>query len=267
MRGPNNDEQPKFRNIVSFGKYHSQMTQPVLSQIRSYWEELRAGRLMPLRSEVDPREMSPFLESCFVLERVPSGDVRFRLAGMGIGDLMGMEVRGMPLRALISPADRPLFSAKLANVFETPEIQEYKLQSDQPNSPDLSAVLLILPLKGDDGVVSRAIGCLTTSGSIGVAPRRFRVKDLQRTSLLTGLTEGNAFVMPDRPVDPRPHATAHAEPAMQSPTKAPAKAPVNGFAETGKPFKHRPKAHGAPQNVAQKKASAKAHASYLRVIK
>lgn len=258
MRGPNNGDTPKFRNIVSFGKYHSEMTQPILGQIRSYWEELRAGRLMPLRSEVDPREMSAFLEACFVLERVPGGDVRFRLAGMGVNDLMGMEVRGMPLRALISPADRPLFSAKLAALFDTPEIQEYRLHSDQPNSPELSAVLLILPLKGDDGVVNRAIGCLTTTGTIGVAPRRFRVKDLQRTSLLTGLTEGKAFVLSETA---SPTQSARPTPTSQEP------AVHSGFSETAEPFDHKQKPRPVRPDVEKQRAAAKAHASYLRVIK
>lgn len=279
MRGPNNADDTNLRNIISFGKYHDEMTQPVLTQIRAYWEELRAGRLMPLRSEVDPREMSPFLETCFVLERVSSGDVRFRLAGMAINELMAMEVRGMPLRALIAPVDRPMFSAKLAAVFVTPEIQEYRLESDQPHAPELSAVLLVMPLKDENGEVNRAIGCMTTKGTLGIAPRRFRVKELKRTSLLTGLTEGDPLVS----MGVAPLTTA---PMSAPQTGAPA---TSGFSEHGIAYKHRPTAKMADKSGAdnggtsagkgagkgtsevktaqKKRASEKAHASYLRVIK
>ncbi|MEM9581999.1 MAG: PAS domain-containing protein [Pseudomonadota bacterium] len=171
-------------------------TQPILAQIRSYWEELRAGRLMPLRSEIDPREMSPFLEVCFVLERQEPGDIRFRLAGMGVNDLMGMEVRGMQLRSLIAPEGRAQFSQQIDTLFTEPEIQVYKLMAEAGNSPPLTANMLLLPLKSDDGEADRAIGCLTTDGIVGIPPRRFNVSELQRTSLVTGLSQINAVITP-----------------------------------------------------------------------
>lgn len=172
--------------IVPFEPYHTAMTQPVHAHIKNYWDSLRAGRMMPLRSEVDPREMSPFLEHCFVLQHAGPGDTRFRLAGMALTDLMGMELRGMPLRSIIEPEERSIFSAELERTFETPEIQEYRLISDGPNVPRLTARLLILPLKGDDIMADRAIGCLTSDGMTGIPPRRFRIEEVIRTSLHTG---------------------------------------------------------------------------------
>ncbi len=196
-------------NVIPFGTYHTAMTQPILAQIRDYWEELRAGRLMPLRSEVDPRDMSSFLEMCFVLERSALSDPRFRLAGMSINDMMGMEVRGMPLRSIIVPDARAAFDIQIDAVFDTPEIQEYKLISDPGSAPRLTGNLLVLPLKGEGEETNRAIGCLVTEGVIGPKPRRFRVSQLQRTSLVSGLVD----------VD---HVSA---------------VPVTGFAETQTPFK------------------------------
>ena len=54
---------------------------------------------MPLRSEIDPRGLKGALEYCFVLERIAPGLARLRVAGSHLGDLMGMEVRGMPITA------------------------------------------------------------------------------------------------------------------------------------------------------------------------
>ena len=237
MRGQQSGGTSRSENVVSFGTYHMAATQPILAQIRSYWEELRAGRLMPLRSEIDPREMSPFLEVCFVLERQEPGDIRFRLAGMGVNDLMGMEVRGMQLRSLIAPEGRAHFSKQIDSLFTEPEIQEYKLISRPGNAPELKASMLILPLKSQDGEADRAIGCITTEGVIGIPPRRFHVAELQRTSLVTGLSQSNAVMTP------------------QPATLAPA-----GFAEAAAPFQQL--VSGDPQ-VEPKPTSA----PYLRVVK
>lgn len=224
------------KNVISFGTYHTAMTQPILGQMRAYWDELRAGRLMPLRSEIDPREMSPFLEVCFVLERQEPGDIRFRLAGMSVNELMGMEVRGMQLRSLIAPEGRAQFSKQIDTIFTEPEIQEFKLTSEQSNAPALTARMLILPLKSQDGEADRAIGCITTEGVVGIPPRRFRVAELQRTSLVTGLSQSSAIFTP-RPVE---MATA-------------------GFAEAAAPF-----AQGPQQSEDTPKP---AGVPYLRVVK
>ncbi len=235
MRGQQSGGTQRSKNVVSFGTYHMAATQPILAQIRSYWEELRAGRLMPLRAEIDPREMSPFLEVCFVLERQEPGDIRFRLAGMGVNDLMGMEVRGMQLRSLIVPEGRAHFSKQIDTLFTEPEIQEYKLISDADNAPHLKASMLILPLKSEDGEADRAIGCLTTDGIVGVPPRRFRVAELQRTSLITGLSQSNAVLTP------QPAALAHA-----------------GFAEAAAVFE---------ENPLDQPSAKPTGAPYLRVVK
>ena len=63
-------------------------------------------RAVPMRSDVDPRGIERSLEHAFILERIAPQMARFRLAGMHLTDLMGMEVRGMPTTALFAPAAR-----------------------------------------------------------------------------------------------------------------------------------------------------------------
>lgn len=224
-------------------------TQPILSEIRTYWEELRAGRLMPLRSEIDPREMSPFLEVCFILERQEPGDIRFRLAGMGVHKLMGMEVRGMQLRSLIAPEGRARFSEQIDTLFSEPEIQEYKLTAEPSSGPMLTANMLILPLKSEDGRIDRAMGCLTTEGMIGTPPRRFNVTELQRTSLKTGLSQVNPVMTPKPSATPMPRMAA--KPSAQL---------AAGFAEGRKPFEQAQAGSTAKQPV-------ETGVPYLRVVK
>jgi hypothetical protein len=203
---------PQSAEIVSLWQHQAKRDVSALSEMRSYWESLRSGRLVPLRSEIDPREISSGLEYGFILERLHPGAVRFRLAGMHLSDLMGMEVCGMPLRSFISPTNRARFSAMLDRVFTQPEIHEYLLTSEDCNGTHLRARLLILPLKSDGGTVDRAIGCLVSEGVVGLAPRRFRVLETRVTSLINGeQTREIPEDIPSQPTLPRVAGFAEAQ--------------------------------------------------------
>lgn len=160
------------------------MKNPILLDLLNYWERLRAGRLAPLRSEIDPRQIENALEHAFILEHVSDGNVRFRLAGLELCDLMGMEVRGMPHTALIDPVDRDDFSATVNGLFARPKIVELNLVSDRPGLPDLQADMLLLPMKSDLGEITRILGCLVAKGPKAVPPHRFRIRSQKVTRIV-----------------------------------------------------------------------------------
>ncbi len=193
--------------IVPLWKYRRPMDTTVQTEMRAHWDQLRAGRLMPLRSEIDPRSIENGLEYAFLVERTQPGHVRLRVAGMHLCDLMSMEVRGMPLRAFLQVGSRALFTSRLERVFETPEIQLHHLISDDQGQSALNAQMLILPLKGDNGQVDRALGCIVTEGTIGPFPRRFRLLETDVTCLRTG-TETSAK---SREVEQAPKVSGFAE--------------------------------------------------------
>jgi hypothetical protein len=119
------------------------------------------------------------LENTFLLERVAPGVARFRLAGMQLHDLMGMDVRGMPLTALIDPAGRSRVSDQLESVFAGPGTMEVWLEAERGlGRPALEARMVLLPLTGMRGVVDLALGCLAIHGALGRAPRRFAVSGI-----------------------------------------------------------------------------------------
>ncbi|MEJ6708779.1 MAG: PAS domain-containing protein [Amylibacter sp.] len=78
----------------------------IIVDLLSYWESLRAGRVAPMRSELDPRETTGVLENTFVLEYNNALDVRFRLAGIELCEMMRMELCGMPAPSLIELGHR-----------------------------------------------------------------------------------------------------------------------------------------------------------------
>jgi hypothetical protein len=180
-------------NIVPFAGARKDMRFPAMSEVRAYWEALRNGRLVPLRAEIDPRGIERALEYAFILEKIAPRVARFRLAGMHLTDLMGMEVRGMPLTALFTPDGRAQITAMTEAVFATPQIAELSLSAETGfGKPAMDAQLLILPLRSDLGDINRALGCLVAAGHIGRAPRRFTVTDVRLTAIAAGRTPERA---------------------------------------------------------------------------
>ncbi|MDE1130590.1 MAG: PAS domain-containing protein, partial [Ascidiaceihabitans sp.] len=99
-------KQTNEQNVVKMNNYRTDTGFSALSQVESYWEALRGSRLVPKRSEIDPRGIEYALEYTFVLERIAIGMARFRIAGSHLCNIMGMEVRGMPLSSFITPSGR-----------------------------------------------------------------------------------------------------------------------------------------------------------------
>lgn len=147
-----------------------------LQQVEAYWDAMRGGRNVPPRSEIDPRGIETALEFAFIAEQVAPTHARLRIGGTHLCDLMGMEVRGMPLSAMIVPLSRERLAHALSQVFEAPARAELSLIAEKRlGKPELSGRLLLLPLMDDFGDVNRALGCFVTDGPVGRAPRRFEV--------------------------------------------------------------------------------------------
>lgn len=151
-----------------------------LRAFRAYWEDCRKGGDVPARADIDPRRIAALLPHAFIAERIAPGVVRLRVAGTHLGDLMGMDVRGMPLSCLIEPAARDAFALHLVDLFDRPACLRVALRSRGGlGRPALAGTMLLLPLRSDLGDVSRALGCLVTHGRIGRAARRFDIESVQ----------------------------------------------------------------------------------------
>ncbi len=173
----------------------------VVAQIRAYWEGLRRGRDVPARAEIDPRGIEGALEYAFILERVAPGMGRFRLSGMHLNDLMGMEVRGMPLTALFTPEARKRIADATEAVFAGPAVAEVMLSAEAGiGKPALVARMILLPMKSDMGDVTRILGCIVAEGpEIGRTPRRFLVDAVRVEPVAVGSPTPAPSPAPVRP--------------------------------------------------------------------
>lgn len=179
------------------------------TQVETYWNALRGPHGVPKRSDIDPRGIENALEYAFILEKIAPGLARLRIAGSHLSDVMGMEVRGMPISSFISPTGRKGFAETLEKITSVPAIARLDLSAETGiGKPPLAAKMLLLPLQSDFGDINRILGCFETQGEIRRAPRRFNIL---RTEIvdLSDATKENA-----RPKvsEKQPDAEGFAEP-------------------------------------------------------
>lgn len=220
-------------NVVTMTQHVSHNGFAPIAQVEAYWEALRGSRLMPNRAEIDPRGIEQALEYSFIVERIAPGIARLRIAGSHLSDLMGMEVRGMPLTSFITPGSRRQVSDILEEVFETPATCTLDLVSEKgPGMPALEARILLMPLKSDLGDVSRILGALVSVGETGRSPRRFDVARTALRPIVAGVAAPQPIVA-KKPVE---------KPAV----KAKPLAEIPGFAEAKPTFESETPRSSAP---------------------
>lgn len=122
-----------------------------LAQARAYWEGLRQVDRLPSRRAVDPRGLVGVLDRVFLAERIGRGLAQIRIAGSGLTDFAGMDVRGLPLSCLFGPESRGLLGETIERVITGPVVAELDLGSDRAPGGDLVARLLLLPLEDEAG--------------------------------------------------------------------------------------------------------------------
>ena len=153
------------------------MNDLMLSSLKSYWERLRAGRIAPYRAEIDPRQFESALENMFIIERLAPENMRIRLAGMKICEMMGMEVRGMQPGYLIDEADRARFDRLLTVVMGEPAVVELQLEAHGPGG-GYRASMLLMPLRSDFGDINRVLGGVSGRGDLFAPPLSFMIRDV-----------------------------------------------------------------------------------------
>lgn len=149
---------------------------PCLNHLRGYYEGLRLGGALPHREQIDPSALGGILENTFLVERIAPGMGRFRLAGMAVQDVLGMEARNMPLSILFEPVARAQLARVLEQVFTGPTMLDLTVEAERAiGRPHLAGRMILLPLRDAKGAFHQIIGGFALSGTTGRAPRRFGI--------------------------------------------------------------------------------------------
>jgi hypothetical protein len=171
----------------------ARLSDPLLRAAASHWETLRGGRVVPSRMDLDPAALRPLLQSCAILEQPRPGTLRIRLGGARISALMGMEVRGLPLRALFDLADRGRIGTEVEAALADPAIVLIDAVTPAPRYQSrevLGTRIAILPLADRDGIVSRALYVMGevdgTPERLPHMPLRWCLSRIERVALRAG---------------------------------------------------------------------------------
>jgi len=175
-------------NVIALNSRDAEMAHPLITSVSRYWDSLRAGRLVPQREEIDPREIQNALSYSFILDRTRPGSVRFRLSGMHLNDVLGMEARGMPVRAVCDVPYRQRFMEHVERVFDTPSVLEVELRADRGNEGVMRARMALLPLATYGGEINRALGIFVTDSRAINPPTRFATRGFAVTPLTAGVS-------------------------------------------------------------------------------
>lgn len=212
---------------------------PLLEEAWRYWTSLREGADLPHRSALDPKEMKTILGHSMILDRVRHGTVRVRLGGRVMQQIMGMEVRGLPMRAFFDLQDRGRAVALIEKVFDGPCSLELDLIS-QTDAGLVTGRMLVLPLRDAVGAVTKAMVVFVTDRPVTDAPRRFGVTNSTLVALPTGSA---APVYSDRAPVPAPRTRIDVPEDMPiggPPPSLPVEMMVDGMAEEQSSFESKP---------------------------
>lgn len=194
---------------------------PLLDEAWRYWTSLREGAALPRRSALDPKAMRLVIGHAMILDQVRHGTVRVRLGGQSLERIMGMDVRGLPIRAFFDLTDRTRALDLIEQVFDTPASLELDLIANAAPGGLVTARMLVLPLLDAAGHPTKALAVMVTDRIVDAPPRRFSVTNATLVPVLGAQhatparrREDDPAAGPELPTDlARPQSHELAEPA------------------------------------------------------
>jgi hypothetical protein len=152
----------------------SQITSPAVCTLFAYWDRIRAGRIAPSWSDIEPgeiRSLLPYLVVAEILDR--PFDIRFRLVGTAVVETFGHDFMGKTLRSLERDSGEPWTSwFPFYRQFverRGPCFGQYKIPVSTSRFQVVDAA--VLPLSDDGTTINRFIELVDWKIEPGVGPR------------------------------------------------------------------------------------------------
>ena len=123
-----------------------------------YWRGMREGQRIPLRSAIEPRGLKEVLPWTFIMDRVDREMAPFRLAGTGICEQYGRELRGSNFLSLWLGDCRRTVRSLIDNVVMMPAPAFIEFEAHASNERRMFGEIVLLPLAASDGEVLQVLG-------------------------------------------------------------------------------------------------------------
>jgi len=173
----------------------------ITKALHAYWSDIKGDRAMPTRADLKPGPISTLLPDLFLLDWSASQDLaRFRLAGTRVCAMVGRELAGQNFLSLYGEDQQDDLAEQVSEMFRTGRPLYLDLAGDRDHEVPLRFELLLLPLTGDDGRVTRAVGSLAPENSSAwqmLQPVRTFV--VRQSTLLGAHQEEPALEIPPAP--------------------------------------------------------------------
>lgn len=123
-----------------------------------YWYELKKGRRMPSRGDVDPAKLKKHLPTILLFDVENEGGFRVRLAGTGIRDVLDEEITGKTLQDIDFGEHQSYWEAAHNRVVSEKRPAQGVAPVTWREKGNLFVFWLRLPLSVDDQNVNMVLG-------------------------------------------------------------------------------------------------------------
>jgi hypothetical protein len=134
-----------------------------------YWRGRRGARPMPARADIDPTGFVALAPRAFIAAR-DYADIRFRLAGEDVIELIGRPAAAGSALALWRPEHRGRVAALLGASLIAGEPMVLEAAAVSGEALVLRLELLFAPLTASDGVADRFLGLCQPLGGAACTP-------------------------------------------------------------------------------------------------
>jgi hypothetical protein len=134
------------------------VTDETLRRLLAYWLELRNGRAMPARQDLDPARIAFALPMIWLYDYEPPTDFRRRIAGEQIIDLWGKSPRGRLMRDIFKASYGGRAVKSLMVIVRTRQIMHSTADVITTRGVRLQGERIAMPLSSDGVRVDAILG-------------------------------------------------------------------------------------------------------------
>ena len=174
----------------------------------AYWDSVRAEQIAPQRFEIDPSRISALLPYTFILERIDSETLRYRLAGTRMCEIFGSELRGTNFLDGWSVKDRMSLLRQVSVLSSQGAVLNLYVKLGAFENETVECEVILLPLVHTTRTISRVLGALSPlSMPAWLTERPIRSKSILANELVWPGRDAHAVIarVPD---DPAPDVRA-----------------------------------------------------------
>jgi hypothetical protein len=174
----------------------------------AYWDSVRAEQIAPQRFEIDPSRISALLPYTFILERIDSETLRYRLAGTRMCEIFGSELRGTNFLDGWTAKDRMSLLRQFSVLSSQGAVLNLYVKLGAFENETVECEVILLPLMHTTRTISRVLGALSPlSMPAWLTERPIRSKSILANELVWPGRDAHAAIarVPD---DPAPDVRA-----------------------------------------------------------